>query len=54
MSEKFPWHYSIAALTSSTASIQSVLFALSTEKDWSQWKLGWNFRLVTAVSAVTD
>ncbi|KHN39185.1 Auxin-induced protein 5NG4-like protein [Glycine soja] len=51
MSEKFPWHYSIAALTSATASILSVIFALSTERDWSQWKLGWDFRLLTAASA---
>ncbi|KAK7368754.1 hypothetical protein VNO80_10784 [Phaseolus coccineus] len=51
MSEKFPWHYSIAALTSSTASILSVIFALYTERDWGQWKLGWNFRLLTAASA---
>ncbi|XP_017415741.1 WAT1-related protein At1g68170 isoform X2 [Vigna angularis] len=51
MSEKFPWHYSIAAMTSSTASIQSVSFVLFTERDWSKWKIGWNFRLVTAVSA---
>ncbi|ESW31046.1 hypothetical protein PHAVU_002G204400 [Phaseolus vulgaris] len=51
MSEKFPWHYSIAALTSSTASILSVIFALCTERDWRQWKLGWNFRLLTAASA---
>ncbi|TKY59554.1 WAT1-related protein [Spatholobus suberectus] len=51
MSEKFPWHYSIAALTSVTASILSVIFALCTEKDWSQWKLGWNLRLLTAASA---
>jgi len=54
MSAKFPWHYSIAALTSSTASIQSVIFALSTESDWRQWKVGWNFRLATAASAVID
>lgn len=54
MSEKFPWHYSIAALTSATASILSVIFALSTERDWSQWKLGWDFRLLTAASAVTN
>ncbi|XP_073128855.1 WAT1-related protein At1g68170-like [Henckelia pumila] len=27
-------------------SIQAVAYALSTEKDWSQWKLGWNLRLL--------
>ncbi|KAK7363208.1 hypothetical protein VNO77_05340 [Canavalia gladiata] len=51
MSEKFPWHYSIAALTSTTSFIQSTIFAVCTERDWSQWKLGWNLRLLTAASA---
>ncbi|KAL9451342.1 hypothetical protein AB3S75_012993 [Citrus x aurantiifolia] len=27
--------------------IQAVVFALCMEKDWSQWKLGWNIRLLT-------
>ncbi|XP_061350826.1 WAT1-related protein At1g25270-like [Gastrolobium bilobum] len=51
MSEKFPWHYSIAALTCTSSSIQSVIFALCTERDWSQWKLDWNLRLLAAASS---
>ncbi|KAJ1399148.1 EamA domain [Sesbania bispinosa] len=51
MSEKFPWHYSIAALTSIMAAIQSIIFALCTERDWSQWKLDWNLRLLAAASS---
>ncbi|KAK7319368.1 hypothetical protein RJT34_04088 [Clitoria ternatea] len=51
MSQKFPWHYSIAALTSATGSILSVAFALLAERDLKQWKLGWNLRLLTAASA---
>ncbi|XP_061338553.1 WAT1-related protein At1g68170-like [Gastrolobium bilobum] len=47
MSEKFPWHYTSAALMSVMASIQSIIFALCMERDWNQWKLGWNIRLLT-------
>ncbi|KAF1886512.1 hypothetical protein Lal_00045745 [Lupinus albus] len=49
MSEKFPWHYTSAALMSVMASIQSVIFALCMERDWNQWKLAWNIRLLTAL-----
>ncbi|XP_028181442.1 WAT1-related protein At1g68170-like [Glycine soja] len=28
--------------------IQATIFALCIEKDWSQWKLGWNIRLLTS------
>ncbi|RVW24792.1 WAT1-related protein [Vitis vinifera] len=41
--------YSATALMSICASIQSVVYALCTERDWSAWKLGWNIRLVTVV-----
>lgn len=51
MSENFPWHYSIAALTSIMGAIQSFIFALCTERDRSLWKLEWNLRLLTAASA---
>lgn len=51
MTVKFPWHYSIAALTSVMGAIQSFVFALCTERDWSKWKLDWNLRLLTAAFA---
>ncbi|KAI5405597.1 hypothetical protein KIW84_052390, partial [Lathyrus oleraceus] len=38
MSQNFPWHYSIAALTSIMGAIQSFIYAICTERDWSQWK----------------
>ncbi|XP_031251765.1 WAT1-related protein At1g68170-like [Pistacia vera] len=47
MSEQYPCHYSITALVSLMAAIESVVFALCKEKDWSQWKLGFNIRLLT-------
>ncbi|CAN1828918.1 Putative transferase At1g60990, chloroplastic [Linum perenne] len=41
-------HYSSTALMSMMASIQSVCFCMFVEKDWSQWKLGLNVRLLAA------
>ncbi|XP_057978123.1 WAT1-related protein At1g25270 [Malania oleifera] len=47
MSERYPCHYSSTALMNVMASVQSTTFALCTGKDWTQWKLGWNVRLLT-------
>ncbi|XP_054782589.1 WAT1-related protein At1g25270-like [Prosopis cineraria] len=48
MSEKFPWAYTSAALMSVMAAIQSVIFALFMERDWTRWKLRWDTFLLTA------
>ncbi|XVE85047.1 hypothetical protein DITRI_Ditri17bG0061100 [Diplodiscus trichospermus] len=48
MSPRYPCPYSSTALMSLMASIQAVVYALCMEKDWGQWKLGWNIRLLTA------
>ncbi|GMN59064.1 hypothetical protein TIFTF001_028159 [Ficus carica] len=53
MSEKYPCYYTTSALMSIMASIQAVIFALCTERDWSQWKLGWNIRLLTVLYSGT-
>ncbi|KAJ0053591.1 hypothetical protein Pint_03059 [Pistacia integerrima] len=47
MSEKYPCQYSSTALMCVMGAIQSAFFALCKEKDWSQWKLGWDFKLFT-------
>ncbi|GMJ12654.1 Usually multiple acids move in and out Transporters 24 [Hibiscus trionum] len=47
MSEKYPCYYSSTALTCTMAAIQTTVLALCLEKDWTQWKLGWNIRLLT-------
>lgn len=52
MSEKYPTHYSSTALMSFWGSIISVVFALCVERDWSQWRLGWNVRLLTVAYSV--
>ncbi|KAK4263379.1 hypothetical protein QN277_028797 [Acacia crassicarpa] len=51
MSERYPCHYSSTTLINLTASMFSTGFALCTVRDWSQWKLGWNIRLVTVAYA---
>ncbi|XP_054800137.1 WAT1-related protein At1g25270-like [Prosopis cineraria] len=47
MSKNYPCHYSSTALMSIMGSLLSVAFALYLERDWTQWKLGWNVRLLT-------
>ncbi|XP_044488931.1 WAT1-related protein At1g68170-like [Mangifera indica] len=51
MSEQYPCHYSTTALVSLMAAIESVVFAFFREKDWNQWKLGFNIRLLTVAYA---
>ncbi|XP_028792328.1 WAT1-related protein At1g25270-like [Neltuma alba] len=51
MSKRYPCHYSSTALMSFAASVFSVGFALCSERDWNQWKLGWNIRLLTVAYA---
>ncbi|KAH6827167.1 hypothetical protein C2S53_019230 [Perilla frutescens var. hirtella] len=46
MSQAYPCHYSSTALISIMGSVQAIVFALSIERDWTQWKLGWNLRLL--------
>ena len=52
MNEKFPWAYSSAALSSVMASIQSIIFALFMQRDWNDWKLGWDSRLFVVAYTV--
>ncbi|GMI70562.1 Usually multiple acids move in and out Transporters 24 [Hibiscus trionum] len=47
MSEKYPCYYSSTALICVIGTVQAVVFALCMEKDMSQWRLGWNIRLLT-------
>lgn len=54
MTKRYPCHYSSTALMSLMASIQSVVFALCKERDWNQWKLGWDIRLLAALYTVYE
>ncbi|KAK4424356.1 WAT1-related protein [Sesamum alatum] len=50
-SEHYPCPYSITAMMTVWASLQSVPFALCVERDWSNWILGWDIRLLTVAVA---
>lgn len=54
MSIKFPYLHSTTALMCIMGSIQGAIFALCIEKDWSQWKLGWNVRLLAVTFMVRN
>ncbi|KAE9591874.1 hypothetical protein Lal_00038768 [Lupinus albus] len=47
MSKEYSSHYSSTALMSTSGAIQATIYGLCVERDWSQWKLGWNIRLLT-------
>ncbi|KAL9236029.1 hypothetical protein vseg_010742 [Gypsophila vaccaria] len=49
MSVRYPCYYSSTALMCVMAAIQSVVCALVLERDWSEWKLGWNVRLLAVI-----
>ncbi|CAH9130681.1 unnamed protein product [Cuscuta epithymum] len=51
MSKVYDCHYSSTALITVMGSLQSVVFAFCTERGWSQWKLGWNLRLLIVLYA---
>ncbi|KAI4299040.1 hypothetical protein L6164_032536 [Bauhinia variegata] len=47
MSENYPCYYSSTALMCVNGAIVAIVYALCLEKDWNQWRLGWNIRLLT-------
>ncbi|KAL2511908.1 WAT1-related protein [Abeliophyllum distichum] len=49
--QRYPCPYSFTALMTILAAVQGVGYALCTERDWSQWKLGWNIRLLAVLFA---
>ncbi|KAI3445682.1 hypothetical protein Pfo_002347 [Paulownia fortunei] len=49
--EKYPCPYSVTAMMTCWGSIQSTAYAMCTERDWNQWALGWNIRLLAVVVA---
>ncbi|GFP98654.1 wat1-related protein at1g68170 [Phtheirospermum japonicum] len=49
--EKYPCPYSLTAMMNFWGSIQSTAYAMGTERDWAQWALGWNIRLLAVVVA---
>ncbi|KAI4299039.1 hypothetical protein L6164_032534 [Bauhinia variegata] len=47
MSNECPSHLSSTALMSLMGAIQATIFGLIVDRDWNQWKLGWNIRLLS-------
>ncbi|XP_061350858.1 WAT1-related protein At1g25270-like [Gastrolobium bilobum] len=47
MNEEYPSHHSTSALMSTMGATQAIVLALCVDRDWSQWKLGYNIRLLT-------
>ncbi|KAG8368734.1 hypothetical protein BUALT_Bualt15G0076800 [Buddleja alternifolia] len=51
--ELYPCPYSITAMMTLWGSVQGTVYALCTERDWNQWILGWDIRLLTVFVAGT-
>ncbi|KAL9297522.1 hypothetical protein ACSQ67_023418 [Phaseolus vulgaris] len=49
VSKQYPMHHSGSALLNLMGAIQATVLAFCVEKDWRQWKLGLNIRLVAAL-----
>nr|KJB40436.1 hypothetical protein B456_007G063300 [Gossypium raimondii] len=49
MGENYPFTYSASALFCITASIEATIYTIITDRNWSDWKLGWNLRLLSVV-----
>ncbi|XP_058191857.1 WAT1-related protein At1g25270-like [Rhododendron vialii] len=47
MMRHYPCPYSSTAIMITFGAIQATVFALCMEKDWSQWELGWDIKLLT-------
>ncbi|KAJ4965087.1 hypothetical protein NE237_016936 [Protea cynaroides] len=47
MSQRYPCYLSSTVLMCMMGSIQSVIFAVCVERNWEEWKLGWNIRFWT-------
>ncbi|KAJ1399147.1 EamA domain [Sesbania bispinosa] len=47
MNEEYPNYPTSSALMSTTGAIQAIVLALCVDRDWNQWKLGYNIRLLT-------
>ncbi|KAF3651919.1 putative multiprotein-bridging factor 1c-like [Capsicum annuum] len=46
--KRYPCPYSFTALLNVMAAVQCFVVAVALERDWNQWKLGWNVRLLAS------
>ncbi|XP_012572404.1 WAT1-related protein At1g25270-like isoform X2 [Cicer arietinum] len=47
LNEEYPSHHSCSALICTMGALQAIVFALCVDRDWTQWKLGFDIRLLT-------
>ncbi|GMQ01751.1 hypothetical protein CsSME_00048285 [Camellia sinensis var. sinensis] len=52
MIREYPCLYSSTAMIIFCGTIQAVVFGLCMERDWNQWKLRWNIRLLTVIFTI--
>ncbi|XP_028801005.1 WAT1-related protein At1g25270-like isoform X2 [Neltuma alba] len=52
MSKEYPKHHSSTALMSTIGAIQSTVFALCIDRDWSQWRLHWNGVVASGIMVI--
>lgn len=50
--KRYPCPYSFTALLNVMAAVQCFVVAVALERDWNQWKLGWNVRLLASAYTV--
>ncbi|CAN4110622.1 unnamed protein product [Withania somnifera] len=46
--KRYPCPYSFTALLNVMAAVQCFVVAVAVERDWNEWKLGWNVRLLAS------
>ncbi|XP_073107028.1 WAT1-related protein At1g25270 isoform X3 [Elaeis guineensis] len=49
MMKEYPCHYSTTALMCLMGTVQSIIFALCVERDWEQWRLCFDIRLLAVI-----
>lgn len=47
LNEEYPFHHSCSALMCSMGAVQAIVVALCVDRDWTEWKLGYDIRLLT-------
>jgi len=52
LNEEYPNSNSSTAIMNTMGALQATIFTLCVDRDWKQWKLGFNIRLLTAAYSV--
>lgn len=52
LNEEYPCHHSCSALMCSMGAVQAIVIALCVDRDWMEWRLGYDIRLLTMAYSV--